>query len=224
MIEFDQLYQTAILHKGGEHRVAEYLPHIQTHADLCAQPNAYYLSRMSLRIFRAGLKHEMVDRKWPAFETAFRGFDPFSCAMLSDEDIEGLMTNKAIIRHLGKIKSVRRNGLFVRNLADEYGSFGQWLADWPADDIVGLWLYLKKQGAQLGGMSGPYFLRMVGKDTFLLTRDVVAVLVAQGVVDKVPTSQKDLRLVEAAFLEWQQQSKRSFAAISRIISMTTAAL
>jgi 3-methyladenine DNA glycosylase Tag len=79
---------------------------------------------------------------------------------------------------------------------------------------------LKKQGAQLGGNSGPSFLRMVGKDTFLLTDDVVAALVAQGVVDKRPTAQRDLRAVQQAFNQWQQESGRPLCQISRLLSMT----
>ena len=40
---------------------------------------------------------------------------------------------------------------------------------------------------------------MVGKDTFVPTDDMVAALKAQGVIDKAPTSQKDLAAVQAAF-------------------------
>ena len=36
-----------------------------------------YLSAMSQRVFRAGMKHSVVDAKWPAFEEAFwRGSTP----------------------------------------------------------------------------------------------------------------------------------------------------
>lgn len=220
MISFAQLHETAILHKGGEDNVNALLPSCKTPAQLKKQKDAYYLENMSLRIFRAGLKHEMVDNKWPAFLTAFKKFDPFYCAMLSDEDIEQLMANPGIIRHLGKIKSVRDNAAFVRQVAGEHKSFGHWLADWPADDLVELWQLLKKHGTQLGGMSGAYFLRMVGKDTFLLTRDVVAVLIAQGVITKNPTAKKELTQVQKAFSTWQQESGRPFCEISRIVAMT----
>jgi len=222
MIDFDKLFQTAALHKGGEDRVRVLLPAAKTPEQLAAQTEAFYLSTMSRRIFRAGLKHSMVDNKWPAFEKAFQGFDPFVCAMMSDDEVDKHMGNRALIRHLRKIKSIRCNAQFMGAIAREHGSFGRWLANWPEDDIVGLWLQLKKKGCQLGGMSGPYFLRMVGKDTFLLTNDVQAVLIAQGIVDRAPSSQKDLRLVEAAFYQWQQESGRSLCEISRVLSLTAA--
>ena len=45
--------------------------------------------------------------------------------------------------------------------------------------FVSLWKYLSKHGHQLGGLSAPRFLRMVGKDTFVPSYDVVAALNAQ---------------------------------------------
>ena len=43
---------------------------------------------MSLRIFRAGLRHSVVDDKWPAFEEAFHGFEPRRVRAMSDEEVE----------------------------------------------------------------------------------------------------------------------------------------
>ena len=57
---------------------------------------------------------------------------------------------------------------------------GAWLADWPRDDVVALWDDLAKRFAQLGGNSGPYFLRMVGKDTFILSPSVISALEPLG--------------------------------------------
>lgn len=220
MISFARLYETAILHKGGEANVNALLPSSKTTAALSALPDSYYLEQMSLRIFRAGLKHEMVDNKWPEFNRVFQKFDPFFCAMLSDEDIDGLMANTGLIRHLGKIKSVRENAQWVRATAAEHSGFGAWISTWPDDKLVELWAEIKKCGRQLGGMSGPYFLRMVGRDTFLLTDDVCAVLVAHEVVSRKPSSKADLVAVQEAFLAWREESGRPFCEISRILSMT----
>lgn len=218
MRSFKSLYATAVLHKGGADELDRLLPEVLTPARLRRRSDDRYLSEMSRRIFRAGLRHAMVDDRWPAFEEAFYGFDPHRVAMLSDDDLEGLMGNERIIRHFGKIRAVRANAVWMLEVAREQGSFGALLADWPGDSIVDLWLLLKKRGAQLGGQSGARFLRMVGKDTFLLTDDVVAVLKAEGVVARMPTSKRDLYAAQAAFNQWAQESGRSLAAISRIVS------
>lgn len=220
MRSFKDIYNTACLHKGGERMVESRLPVCFSEAELCAKPDSQYLSAMSLRIFRAGLKHSMVDAKWPAFEALFGGFSPMFCAHLSDDFIEQAMSNRDIIRHMGKLKAIRTNAQLVVELSEEHDGFGRFVSQWPVSDIVGLWLYLKKNGAHLGGGSSAAFLRAVGKDTFMLTNDVIAVLKAEAVVDKSPSSKRDLDAVQAAFNAWREESGRPLCEISRIVSMT----
>jgi len=219
MKSFQWIYDHVCAHRAGED-VEALLPQPKTSGQLAQVPDDRLLSDLARRVFRAGLKHSLVDSKWPAFEEAFFGFDPHKVVLMSDEQLEALMHNEQLIRHFGKIKSVRANALLVTECAAEAGSFARFLADWPVDDIIGLWALLKKRGSQLGGNSGPYFLRMVGKDTFLLTDDVVAALKAQGVIDKKPTAQRDLRLVQDAFNRWRQESGRPLCHISRLLSLT----
>ena len=64
---------------------------------------------MSLRIFRAGLKHSLVDAKWPAFEEVFGGFDPRRVRAMPDEEMKKLLGDARLIRHWGKLKAVRAN-------------------------------------------------------------------------------------------------------------------
>ena len=85
---------------------------------------------------------------------------------------------------------------------------------------MGLLLVLKAEGSRLGGTTGQYFLRAMGKDSFILTRDVVARLVAEGVVDKAPTSKRALNEVQAAFNTWRDQSGRSLKVISRVLAQS----
>lgn len=63
-----------------------------------------------------------------------------------------------------------------------------------------------------------YFLRFMRVDSFILSRDVVAALVREGIVDKTPISKRDLDKVQAAFNEWQSQSERPLTQISRILA------
>ena len=218
MRKYEWIYQHALEQKGGVKALEALLPQAKSAAELAVVSDDRYLSEISRRVFRAGLKHEMVDKKWPAFEEVFYNFHPNKLVLMSDEALENTLQDKRIIRHWGKIKSIRHNALMLVEVAQQYGSFGKFLAQWPTTDIVGLWKWLVKQGKQLGGNSGPYFLRMVGKDTFVLTNDVVAALVAQGIVDKKPTSQTDLQLVQAAFNQWQEQSGRPLCQISRMLA------
>lgn len=103
-------------------------------------------------------------------------------------------------------------------MIQEKGDFGAFIADWPTSDFAGLMLWMKKNGSRLGGSVGAYALRRLGVDSFILSRDVTARLVAEGVVDKAPTSQKAMSQVQAAFNTWTEQSGRSLTEVSRVLA------
>ena len=220
MKDYSWLYDFALNKKGGVDELEAQLPKPLSSVELAAQADDRLLSTLCRRVFRAGLKHSVVDARWPNFEEVFWGFDPAKLILMSDEQLENTLQDTRIIRHWGKVKSIRINALMVHELSLAHGGFGQFLADWPLDNIIGLWQLLAKQGKQLGGLSAPRFLRMVGKDTFILTQDVVAALKAQGIIDKQPTAKRDLLQVQAAFNQWQQESNRPLCQISRMLSFT----
>jgi 3-methyladenine DNA glycosylase Tag len=217
---FEDIYRRALSSFADADELEQQLPVPESAKALRLMSDDRYLSTMCLRVFRAGLKHSMVDARWPQFEQVFKRFKPPAVAAMGDEALEAAMSQPGIIRHWGKIKSIRTNACMVQEISQLNGGFGNWLAAWPGEDIVGLWQQLKHRGAQLGGNSGPAFLRMVGKDTFLLSPDVVAVLLRQGVVSRKPSSKQALAAVQAAFNDWQQQSGRPLCQISRILSYT----
>ena len=190
------------------------------HRELSVIPDDRIFSLLTRRIFRAGLKHALVDAKWPAFEQAFYHFNPEAVQEMSDEMLESLMRNDQIVRHFGKIKATRENAMLMVDLAREYGSVARLIADWPEEDITGLWALLKKRGKQLGGNSGAYFLRMLGKDTWAPSEDVVAALKAQGIIDKMPSSQRDQAAAQAAFNQWREQSGRPLCQLSAMLAFT----
>ena len=220
MRDYQWLHEFCLNRFGSVAALEARLPVPRPDAELRALSDDRCLSLIALRVFRAGLKHSLVDAKWPAFERAFFGFDPEKVVLMGAEHLEQLMQNTQLIRHFGKLKSVPRNAQFVLDVARERGSFGSLIADWPVTDITGLWRYLAKQGTQLGGMSAARFLRMAGKDTFIPTDDLVAALKAQQIIDKAPTSQRDLAAVQAAFNQWHAQSGRPLCQLSVMLAHT----
>jgi 3-methyladenine DNA glycosylase Tag len=195
------------------------LPHPKVPAELAGTADDRYLSQMSLRIFRAGLKHSVVDAKWPAFEEVFHRFDLRRVRAMSDEAMEGLLGNAKLIRHWGKLKSVRDNAAAMLEIAAEHKSFGAWLAGWPGEDIVGLWETLAKLFSQMGGNSGPSFLRMTGKDTFILSPSVIAGLKHWAGMAP-PKNRGDRAAAQAAFNGWAKESGRPLSQLSLILAMS----
>jgi len=220
MRDYKWLHEYCLNRFGSAAALEAELPIPCTSAQLRAFGDDRYLSMIALRVFRAGLKHSLVYAKWPTFEEVFFGFDPEKVVLMGAEHLERLMQDARIIRHLGKLKSVPRNAQMVLDVAKEKGSFGNLIADWPVTEITRLWKYLAKHGHQLGGLSAPRLLRMVGKDTFVPSYDVVAALNAQKIVDKVPTSLRDLAIVQDAFNQWHAESGRPMCQLSMMLAFT----
>lgn len=72
----------------------------------------------------------------------------------------------------------------------------------------------------MGGQSAPYFLRMVGKDTFILTNDVIRALNRWGAFQGIPTSEKAKQIVQGIFNIWAEESGRPLCQLSRILALS----
>jgi len=222
MVEtFAKIYKRAAARKGGEKALELMLRPVQESTHLTKISDADVLAEMTKCVFRSGFVWKIIEAKWPGFQTAFSDFDVMHCAMLADEDLEVLQGNAEIVRHGKKIASVRANAQYILDVRADYGSFNQFLSQWPDGDFIGLWEHMKKNGSRLGGQTGRYFLRFIGYDTPMLSRDVVTALIKADVVDKDPTSKKAQQSVQDAFITWQNESKRSLKEISRVLALST---
>jgi DNA-3-methyladenine glycosylase I len=219
-LDYPWLLGTVRRRFASDEDLEAFLPKALTPAALKAKGDDRYLSAMTQRVFQAGVRHAMVDARWPAFEEVLQGFDPRAMAALGPGDIEALMKDARIVRHRTKLQTIPRNAAFVRDVAREHGSFGGFLAGWPGSDIVGLWELLAKRGARLGGRSAAGFLRLVGKDTFLLTSHVVERLQLAGVIEGTPSSRRNLQAVQDAFNALQQASGRPLCQLSAMLALT----
>ncbi len=220
-ISWDWLYDTVRKRFASEAEMEAFLPTCLNDDELRVKGDDRYLSAMSQRIFRAGMTHSVVDARWPAFEEALWGFVPEKMVLLTPEQIEAFAQDKRLIRHLTKMRTIPQNAQLILDVREAEGkSFGEFLADWPSSDIVGLWRWLDKRGTRLGGRSGAGFLRLAGKDTFLLTSDVVARLKADDVIDKTPTNQRDKQAVQDEFNRLQEVSGRPLCQLSSMLSLS----
>jgi len=221
MRPFAEIYQRAAQRKGGEENLAALLPTTtRPPEELAAIPDHRYLAEMTRAIFKAGFVWKVVDAKWEGFEEAFWGFDIDRCKYFSPDDEETLCRDIRIIRNRQKIITVPQNALMISEIAAEHGSFGQFVADWPGDRYVELLDVLGKRGARLGGMTAQYFLRFIGKDGFVLSRDGVYALIEAGVIDKPPTGKTARAKVQMAYNAWQQDSGYGLTELSRILALS----
>lgn len=218
MRSLDDILAISIERKGSEAVIFEHGSNIRSPADIAAIPDDRWLAEMTKGVFRAGFNWQVVEKLWPGFEKAFEGFDIDANVMMSDDRFDALCKDTSIIRYPQKIRSVQLNAAFIRTYSDQHGGFGAMIGAWPQTDFSGLLELLKKKGNRLGGTTGQYFLRSMGVNSYILGRDVITRLIAEGVIDKPPTSKSAMKAVQQAFNTWSDQSGRSITEISRILA------
>ena len=96
----------------------------------------YLFEMLILESFQAGLSWETVLNKRDAFCKAFDNFDPVAVAAFSDERIEAMMQNPAIIRCRRKLSAAVNNAAVFLDIADEYGGFSNYLLTFTNGETV----------------------------------------------------------------------------------------
>jgi 3-methyladenine DNA glycosylase Tag len=221
MEKFSAIYDRACERHGGEKAVARLMPKVRSPRALAATKDNRWLSEMTHCIFQAGFVWRVVDRKWDDFEDVFFGFPPEKILMLSPDQIDRFAQNPRIIRNRQKVLSVQANAQYILDVGKENGSFGKFVSRWPEDDLIGMFQHMKKGGSRLGGMSGQRVLRNMGKDTFVVTGDVVRCLRRAGVeIGENPTSQREMKLIQSAFNRWHAEAARPYSHLSRICALS----
>ncbi|MDG4875710.1 DNA-3-methyladenine glycosylase I [Mesorhizobium sp. WSM4935] len=221
MLDFQKIHARAAKRKGGEAVLAPLLGPAPDNAAVAKIPDDRILSTMAERIFAAGFVWRVIEQKWPGFEEAFLGFEPKRLLFQPDDFWHELASDSRIVRNPQKIKSVRDNAAFVDRVSKEHGSFGKFIAGWPADDQVGLTAYLAKHGSRLGGNTGQYFLRWLEWDTFVVSTDMAAALRDAGLdIAENPTSKRDLDRIQAQINRWSAETGLPRRHISRILAMS----
>ncbi|MBZ9882394.1 DNA-3-methyladenine glycosylase I [Mesorhizobium sp. CA10] len=221
MLDFQKIHARAAKRKGGEAVLAQLLGPAPDNMAVAKIPDDRILSTMAERIFAAGFVWRVIEQKWPGFEEAFLGFEPKRLLFQPDDFWHELASDSRIVRNPQKIKSVRDNAAFVDRVSKENGSFGKFIASWPADDQVGLTAYLAKHGSRLGGNTGQYFLRWLEWDTFVVSTDMAAALRDAGLdIAENPTSKRDLDKIQAQINQWSAETGLPRRHISRILAMS----
>lgn len=215
---FDAIYARAVKRKRSKAVLDSLLNKPLSKQQIARITDDRFLAEFTKKVFQSGFVWRVVRNKWPDFEDVFWGFDIEKILMMPEDMLEQKATDPRIIRNYSKVKTIKENALMIHDVIEQHGSFAQFVAEWPAEDMVGLWEYLKKHGKRLGGNTGPYALRFLGVDTFLLSKDVEDYFTQHGIISGSARSKRSLNAIQSAFLAWQQQSGRSFTELSQLVA------
>ena len=82
---------------------------------------------LCLETYQAGLSWETILNKRAAFRQAFHGYDVHQVAVMTDEELEGVLQNPAVVRNRRKIYATRANAQAFLKIQAEFGSFDHYL-------------------------------------------------------------------------------------------------
>lgn len=214
------IYQRTAQRKGGAAKLELLLCEDNTH-DIAQLTDDRVLAEFSKKIFQSGFVWRVVENKWPNFEESFFNFNIEKLLMMPEEMMERKASDPKIIRNFNKVKTIKANAQMIFEEQQNGHSFAEFITQWPTDNIIGLWAYLKKNGQRLGGNTGPYALRTLGKDTFILSRDVEAYFRSHNIISGGIQTKSSLQAIQASFNQWQAESGKSLKQLSRLIAYAT---
>lgn len=215
------IYQRAAERKGGATALQLLLGEGNNDRDLAQLGSDRILAEFTKKIFQSGFVWRVVENKWPNFEELFFNFNIEKILMMPDEMLENKASDPRIIRNFNKVKTIKANAQMIFESTTTEQSFSALIANWPSTDIIGLWAFLKKNGQRLGGNTGPYALRTLGKDTFLLSRDIEAYFRSHDLISGGLQTKSSLNAIQSCFNEWQQQSDLSLTQLSMLVAYAT---
>ena len=216
--KFDAIWHRAAERKGGTARLEMLLSVPLDKQDILAISDDRFLSAFTKKVFQSGFVWRVVENKWSAFESSFFDFNIGKVLLMPDEMFEKKASDPSIIRNLRKVMSIRDNALMIKDVAVQHGSFAQFAAGFTQGNIIELWSFLKRSGSRLGGNTGPYALRALGIDTFLLSRDVESYFRQHKLIDGGLTTKSSLNTINQQFNQWHEESGLAYQTISQVVS------
>ena len=82
---------------------------------------------LTLEGAQAGLSWRTIVNRIEGYQAAFKNFDIQKVSVMTDEELEQQLLNKAIIRNRLKVYSTRNNALRMIEVQKEFGSFDEYI-------------------------------------------------------------------------------------------------
>lgn len=95
---------------------------------------------LSLETYQAGLSWETILNKRSAFKAAFHNYEIDKVAAMTDEELEAILQNPAVVRNRSKIYATRNNAQAFLKIQKDFGTFDHYIWSWvgftPINNVV----------------------------------------------------------------------------------------
>ncbi|MCF6317889.1 MAG: DNA-3-methyladenine glycosylase I [Proteobacteria bacterium] len=98
-----------------------------THWGVPIHDDQLWFEFLTLEGAQAGLSWRTIVNKIEGYQKLFKNFDIVKVSKMTDEELEELLLNPAIVRNRLKVYSTRNNALQIIKVQKEFGSFDQYI-------------------------------------------------------------------------------------------------
>ena len=98
-----------------------------THWGVPIHDDSLWFEYITLEGAQAGLSWRTIVNKIKGYQDSFKNFDIQKVAVMTDEELEQLLTNPKIIRNRLKVFSTRNNAQQMLKVQEEHGSFDKYI-------------------------------------------------------------------------------------------------
>jgi DNA-3-methyladenine glycosylase I len=122
-----------------------------------------YFEEMTKSVFRSGFSWQVIENKWPNFQSAFDHFSINKVAAYDERDLDRLLSDTGIVRNGRKIESTIHNARELKSIQEEFGSFEKYLRSLDEMDYKGRAKDMQKRFKHLGRTGTYAFLWSVSE-------------------------------------------------------------
>ena len=162
------------------------------------RPDSYFFEKLVGTIHVSGYRVSILRNRWDDIKEAFSNYDIYKVGQYTDEDLKKMMDNPKLIRNKRKLKACIENAKIMREISEEYGSFGEYL-DRNKNNLQKLKEELITKFHYLGNILVLEYLKEIGMDAIKPDVHVARVMHRLGLIDSERMSSADIdKVIEVA--------------------------
>ena len=137
MEKFSDIYKRAVERKGSEKMLKLLLEKPLSTKQLVTLSDDDWLEEFTRKVFQSGFYWSVINSKWAGFREVFWDFSVEKLLMMPPDMLEQKASDERIVRNYKKVKTITDNAYMIHEVAEQHGSFSQFIANWPSEDIIG---------------------------------------------------------------------------------------
>ena len=162
------------------------------------KPDSFFYDKLVGTIHVSGYKVSILRNRWNDIKQAFSNYDINKVSRYTSKDLEKMLDNPRLIRNRRKLNACIENAKIMREISEQYDSFGKYLNE-NKNNLKELKEKLIKRFYFLGNVLVLNYLKEIGIDAIKPDVHVIRVMYRLGLLNSETMSPENIdKVVEVA--------------------------